>query len=64
MNELMMIIGKGHWIYAETDCENCDEAMRDFERKLDSIGIDVSNLGIDKCVLRNESYEVIDEFEY
>lgn len=63
MNELMIVIEGGQWIYYSTVCKDAKSAMREAETSLSATGFNVDNVRIKKAVLRDAGQNEIDSIE-
>ena len=54
MNELMINIKGGNWIYFRTRLKTSLGGLLDFHKTCEDAGIDISNLQIESVVLRDE----------
>lgn len=53
MNELMISIIGGSWIYYKTKQDNADKALTEFSELCDNSGINIDNLEIESYELRD-----------
>jgi len=59
MNELAIFLKDSH-IYFMTDKTNVDMAYSDFEDACNSVGINIDNLSVVECILRDKNGEDIE----
>ena len=64
MNELMITIGGGQWMYYRTDLTAADKAFQEFTESCDAAGINIDNIGILSAHLRGRDGEDIDSIEF
>ena len=53
MNELMIVLEGGNYIYYKTKLNKAWDALREFEWSCESVGINIDNVGITSAELRN-----------
>ena len=54
MNELKILYDNYSYLYYKTNKESAKEALDEYEWLCDRIGIDLSNMNMTECVLRDE----------
>jgi hypothetical protein len=64
MNELMVVIQGGQWIYFPTEEEEAESALQDFHEKCEMLAINMDNVKISRVVLRDPKYNDIDEINF
>ncbi len=64
MNELMIVLEGGQWIYFPTEEEKADVAFKEFCEKSEMLGINYDNLKFDHIVLRDPKYKDIDSLSF
>lgn len=60
MNELMIVLEGGQWIYFSTNQATADKAFQAFNEACDSIGLNLDNVDVRKAILRDSEGRVID----
>jgi len=63
MNELMIVIKGGQWIYYTTACKTAESALREFNTALSATGINIDNVIVEKVVLRDGNQNDIDSLK-
>jgi hypothetical protein len=64
MNELMVVLKGGQWIYFPTEEEKAEYALQDFYEKCDMLAINMDNVKVSRIVLRDPKYNDIDAVDY
>lgn len=60
MNELMVILRGGDYLYFKTACKQADKAFDDFLEACEAVRINVDNIDFFEAVLRSEDGKDID----
>lgn len=63
MNELMILLKSGGWMYFKTNQNVADKAFTEFQETCENAGINIDNLEIKLATLRNEESVDIDEMK-
>lgn len=63
MNELMIVLKSGGWMYFKTEEKTADKALTKFEETCENVGINIDNLEIKLVKLRSEENVDIDELK-
>jgi len=64
MNELMIVLAGGSWMYFKTRATSVDTAFTDFCETCDNIQLNIDNLEIIRMVLRDTDENDIEEKFY
>ena len=64
LNELIIWLESGQWIYFATSQIKADKAFQEFTEKCDASGINVDNINVTEVTLRNENSEKIDHIDF
>ena len=64
MNELMVILEGGHWLYFRTSQTKADKAFQEFQEALNNAGINDDNVGYIKAGLRNSAGNYIESIRF
>ncbi len=63
MNELMIVLKSGGWMYFKTEENTADKAFTKFEEACENAGINIDNLEIKIAKLRDKDEKDIDELK-
>ena len=61
-NNEAMITVNGGWLYFKTNAAEADKALDRFHEACENAGIDISNIEISECEVRNEDGDAMDTF--
>lgn len=64
MNELVVFLEGGQWIYFPTPQERVDKAFQEFNESCDSAGFIMDNVHITEVTLRDENCDDIDSIKF
>ena len=64
MNELMILIGGGQWMYYKTMQATADKAFQRFNEACDIMEVNMDNVTVKEVTLRNKTGDDIDKITF